>query len=181
MSKDARIISSSYISDHRYFKARKDAYQMTSGKIVDPYFYVEVPPSVTAMALTENNEVILVEQYRHPLAKKLIELPGGFIDEGENPDVAIARELLEETGYAFDNIIHVGVTSGNPGVINNYTYLYLALGGKKISEQHLDPNEEIDIVLKSIDEVRIMLHNSEFLQSMHALCVFQALARLDQI
>jgi ADP-ribose pyrophosphatase len=175
---EATLLTSSYISEHRYFRARKDAYKMRSGKIVDPYFYVEVPPSVTAMALTEDNLVILVEQYRHPIAKKIIELPGGFIDNGENPDKAIERELLEETGYGFEKIIPIGVTSGNPGVINNYTYLYLALGGKKMAIQQLDPNEEIDIVLKPIEEVKEMLLKSEFLQSMHALCIFQALAKI---
>jgi ADP-ribose pyrophosphatase len=178
---EVNVLNSVYISEHRYFRARKDAYEMPSGKIVDPYFFVEVPPSVTAMALTADNQVILVEQYRHPIARKIIELPGGFIDEGENPDVAIARELLEETGYSFLQIIPVGITTGNPGVINNYTYLYLALGGQKTTEQHLDPNEEIDVVLKSVEEVRQMLLKSEFLQSIHALCMFQALAKLDAV
>lgn len=178
---EASLLSSTYISEHRYFKARKDAYQMKSGKVVDPYFYVEVPPSVTAMALTEDKQVILVEQYRHPIGKKIIELPGGFIDEGENPDVAIERELLEETGYVFERFIPIGITYGNPGVINNFTYLYLALGGEKKAAQQLDANEEIDIVLKSVYEVKHMLLKSEFLQSMHALCIFQALAKLESL
>ena len=175
------VFNSAYISEHKYFKARRDAYLMKSGIKVDPYFYVEVPPSVTAMALTADNQVILVEQYRHPIAKKIIEIPGGFIDEGENPDVAIERELLEETGYTFERIIPIGITAGNPGVINNYTHLYLAIGGKKSADQQLDPNEEIDVLLKPIDEVKEMLLKSEFLQSMHALCIFQALSRLDEL
>ena len=175
---EATVLNSVYISEHQYFKARKDAYLMKSGKKVDPYFYIEVPPSVTAMALTSDNQVILVEQYRHPIAKKIIELPGGFIDEGESPDIAIERELLEETGYTFEKLIPIGRTAGNPGVMNNYTYLYLALGGEKRAAQQLDPNEEIDIVLKSIEEVKEMLLKSEFIQSMHALCIFQALTKM---
>ena len=67
------ILHSEYISRHRYFTARKDAYRLPSGKVVDPYFVVEMPPSATAMALTENDEIILVSQYRHPVGKVLYE------------------------------------------------------------------------------------------------------------
>ena len=62
-----------------------------------PYF----PTSVAAMAITEDNQVILIKQYRYPLNEILIEVPGGFIDAGEEPLKAVERELLEETGYSF--------------------------------------------------------------------------------
>ena len=87
-----KIISSEYISQHQYFNARRDAYQLASGKIVDPYFVVELPPSATAMAITENNQVILISQYRHPISKEILELPGGFIEAGEDIFEGIKRE-----------------------------------------------------------------------------------------
>jgi 8-oxo-dGTP pyrophosphatase MutT (NUDIX family) len=174
-------ISSDYINRHQYFTARKDAYRLSSGKIVDPYFVVEIPESVTAMAVTVHRKILLISQYRHPIGMQSIELPGGFIDAGENPEVAVRRELLEETGYGFKSIYHLGSTAANPGILNNFTQLYLALDGEKIKEQQLDPNEEIQIMLKSIEEVEEMLHESKFFQSMHSLCLFYGLAKLREL
>jgi 8-oxo-dGTP pyrophosphatase MutT (NUDIX family) len=175
---DVKIISSTYINKHQYFTARQDAYQLVSGKIVDPYFVVELPESATAMAVTADNQILLVQQYRHPVQQYSIELPGGFIDANENPEHAIKRELLEETGYEFNEVFYLGTTAANPGVLNNFTKLFLATGGKKVKAQELDANEEIDIMLKPIEEVKQMLSNSEFIQSMHALCLFYGFEKL---
>ena len=113
--------SSEYISNHIYFTARKDICEMPDGKIVDPYFVVELPETVCAMAITENNEVILVKQYRHPIEETILELPGGFIDKNETAEMAIGRELQEETGYQFSAFKYLGRVAANPGVLNNFT------------------------------------------------------------
>ena len=174
-----KTLSSTFINKHVYFTARQDAYETPDGKIVDPYFVVELPVSVCAMAITAENEVLFVEQYRHPIKKKIIELPGGFVDEGEAPQQAIARELMEETGYNFESFHSLGQTAANPGVLNNFTHLFLALGGKKVGEQSLDANEEIVLVTRSLGEARQLLLDNKIEQSMHALCMFYAFHFLE--
>lgn len=151
---------------------------MPDGTIVDPYFVVELPTSVCALPVTENNEVVLVRQYRHPIGKAILEIPGGFVDEGEDMEKAMARELLEETGYAFNEFEYLGKIAANPGVLNNYTCLYLARGGKKVTVQKLDHNEDIEIVTVSLDELKRMVRDNEIVQALHLSCIFYALEKL---
>jgi ADP-ribose pyrophosphatase len=174
-------ISSKYISKHQYFKAREDAYQTNTGKIVDPYFVVEVPESACAVALTAEGQVILVKQFRYPINEVCVEIPGGFIDDNEDKEKAIARELLEETGYAFDEFYYLGKTYANPGILNNGTHLFLCTGGKKIAAQSLDANEEIEIVLLDVQAVKKLLEENGIKQSMHELCLYKAFKKLEEL
>jgi 8-oxo-dGTP pyrophosphatase MutT (NUDIX family) len=178
---DWKKLSSKYLSQHVYFTAREDRCEMPDGKIVDPYFVVELPETVCAMAITENNDVILVKQYRHPIEETILELPGGFIDENETAETAVARELQEETGYRFSNFQYLGRVAANPGVLNNFTVLYLATGGKKVTDQHLDANEEIEVKLFSVAEVREMLMTNQFKQALHTTCLFYGFNKLDTL
>ncbi len=176
----SKILSSKYLSDHPYFKARVDSYQTPSGKIVDPYFVVELPPSVVVMGITKEEEVLVVKQYRHPLGEELIELPGGFIDENESPQLAAEREMLEETGYTFQHYHYLGFSAANPGVLSSYSHFFIATGGSATSHQSLDQNEEIEVLLMPIGEVKVKLLHGEFRQSLHALCLFFGFEHLDR-
>jgi ADP-ribose pyrophosphatase len=173
-------LSSKYISNHIYFTARQDRCERPDGVIVDPYFVVELPTSVCAVALTENNEVVMTRQYRHPVGETILELPGGFIDAGEEPQTAIARELKEETGYEFSAYSYLGKVAANPGVLDNYTHLFLATGGVKTTVQQLDANEDIEIVLLPLETVRAMLQQNQFVQALHVCCMFYAMQAMEK-
>lgn len=123
------------------------------------------------MAITEEREVILIRQYRYPINEVLLELPGGFVDAGEQPQQGIQRELIEETGYSFSSFHYLGLTAANPGVLNNYTHMFVALGGKLMHKQELDSNEEIELILTPLADVKGMVERHEIRQSMHALCL----------
>ena len=142
-----KVLSSEYLTNHSYFTARKDRCENAEGKIIEQYYVVEMNLTVCALGITEDNKAILIKQYRHPIEKIILEIPGGFVDNNEDPAKAVAREFAEETGYEFSHWEYVGEVAANPGVLNNYTKLYLATGGKKTAQQKLDDNEEIEIVL----------------------------------
>ncbi len=174
-------LSSEYINRHVYFTARRDRCQRQDGVIVDPYFVVELPTAATAFAITEDNKVILLRQYRHPIGEVVIETPGGFVDEGEDFATAMKRELVEETGYQFENVEYLGKSAANPGVLNNYTQMYMATGGKKVGEQKLDHNEELELMIVSLEELIGLVISQEIKQSVHMNCVLFALMKLGRL
>ncbi len=176
-----KTLASKYLSNHIYFTAREDKCERADGIIIDPYFVVELPTTATAVAITAEGAVILVKQYRHPIEEVIYETPGGFIDPGEDAITGMKRELLEETGYSFPHVEALGRIAANPGVLNNFTELYLATGGVKTALQKLDHNEEIDIVLVGMDTLIEMLLQHKIKQSLHANCVFYALLKLGKL
>ena len=176
-----KTLSSEYINKHPYFTAKRDSYQTPTGKIVEPYFVVEIPDSACAVAITDDDKIVLIEQFRYPINEECIELPGGFTDKNEAPEKAVARELTEETGYSFRKFYSLGSIYSNPGVLTNPTHLFLATGGVKTGGQSLDDNEEIKIILKPLGEVRKMLGNFTFKQSLHEVCLHRAFAFLDHL
>jgi 8-oxo-dGTP pyrophosphatase MutT (NUDIX family) len=176
-----KTLSSKYISRHKYFTARVDKCEASDGKIIEEYFVVELPKTACALAITEDGEALMVKQYRHPVEEILLELPGGFIDDNESPEVAMKRELMEETGYEFASVEQLGIIAANPGVLNNYTALFLAKGGKQTGKQNLDHNEDIEIVTIPLNELKTMFLENKIVQSLHANCIFYALRKMGEL
>src|SRR5690606_23849801 len=104
----------------------------------------------------------------HPIEQVIYELPGGFVDSGESPEEAIARELQEEIAYSFDKITAVGKIAANPGVLNNWTYFFLAEGGVPHGEQHFDAHEFLKVEKIGLEELKRMFLNNEIVQTLHA-------------
>ena len=177
-----KILSSEYLFNDLWFKVRKDICETPAAKIIDPYYVYEFPEWATAFALTEDNKVILVKQYRHPVGEVIVDLPRRCIDPvDKDHQTAIARELLEETGYAFTSYESLGKISANPSTNTNWMHMFLAKGGKKVSEQKLDSNEEIIVELYSIDEIKKMIREHKIIQSMHVTCILYALEKMGEL
>ncbi len=106
---------------------------------------LEAPDWINVIALTSENEIVLVEQYRYGTEVLTLELPGGVCDPGETPLITSQRELLEETGYSTSDWTYLGKVSSNPAMLTNHTHTYLAKSCKKTAEQKLDGNERINV------------------------------------
>jgi 8-oxo-dGTP pyrophosphatase MutT (NUDIX family) len=177
-----KTLKSEYLFKDLWFTVRKDTCERPDGKIVSPYYVYEFPTWVTALALTEDGKVILERQYRQGIGDTNFEIPGGCVDNTDkNNEEAIARELLEETGYAFTQYEYLGKTCANPSTNNNWMHMYLATGGKKVKEQEFDDNEDIDIHLVSLDELKQLVRDNQIIQSMHVTTIMLALEKLGQL
>jgi ADP-ribose pyrophosphatase len=108
-------------------------------------------------------------------------LPGGVVEKGESFEAGIQRELLEETGYVFDEIRPLGKISANPSTNTNLMHMFLATGGKKTSEQSLDANEEIEVLELSFDELMQLMDENKIMQSMHITTIYYALKALGKL
>lgn len=110
-----------------------------------------VPRVVTALALTPDRQVILARQFRPGPGVVLDELPGGVVDPGEELETAMRRELLEETGFAPGQLLHLGRLYED-GYSTIERHAYLALDCFQAGEQDLDANEFIEVVHKPLPE-----------------------------
>ena len=168
-------------SHHLHKNVRIDKCELPGGQVIDG-FVLEFGDWVNVIALTHQQDVVLVRQYRHGAQKVLLELPGGVMDpEDESPLHAARRELLEETGYTSDTFIQIGCLSPNPANHTNLIYSFLATDASLVGSQSLDDTEDIEVLLKPLDEVIAMAKNGELLQTMQVSAVFFALAHLGRI
>lgn len=114
---------------------------------------------VCVVALTPDRQVIMTRQFRPGPAKTLMELPGGGMDPGEEPEAAAARELLEETGYAGKmQFVTVALDDAYAELVR---YIYVVTDCRKVAEQNLSHGEFADVELVSLDEFREILRSGQ--------------------
>lgn len=109
--------------------------------------------AVAICALTPNQEVILVKQYRKALEQELLEIPAGKLEPGEDRKSAAMRELEEETGYKAKKLTLIGEVYGTPGFSNEKISVYFA-DALVEGEVNLDEDEFVEKVLYSLDDVK---------------------------
>ena len=139
MIKPWKIISSKPVGDFRIFKIRSDiCINSRTGKEHD-FFVLDSVNWVNVIAVTPDQKLVMVRQYRHGSGTVELEIPGGMMDPHESVPVATAvRELREETGYEGENARLLGKIHSNPAILSNTTYTVL------IENCHLKHGVEFD-------------------------------------
>lgn len=143
-----KVLDRRRVHDDRWIRLRSDRVELPDGTVLDPFYTLEYPDSVNVIALTHDDQVVLVEQWRHAVGKLTVEFPAGASDAGEEPLAAIRRELLEETGYASNRWLLLGSADANPSRQNNRIFSYLAVDARKVADQKLDPGELVRVCLQ---------------------------------
>jgi 8-oxo-dGTP pyrophosphatase MutT (NUDIX family) len=173
-----KVLESEYLHKEPWLTIRKDKCQLPNGSIVPAFFINEYPDWVNAFALGNDGQVIMVKQYRHGIEQVGLELPGGVAEDGETPEQAVRRELMEETGFDFKRFDYLGKICANPSTTNNFMHMFLASGGTKIAGQKLDEHEDLKVELHSVDGVKQMVKENKIMQSLHVNCIMYGLAKL---
>lgn len=119
---------------------------------------------VGVIALTENNEILLVKQFRSPYEKVVTEIPAGKKEAGEDPLECGKRELLEETGFIAKEFCSLGELLPSPGYCGEIIYLFLATGLTK-ANQNLDEDEFLTFEKVDFDKAVSMVLSGEISDS----------------
>jgi len=123
-------VRSERVADCRVFRVRRDISVNPRGGEEHDFYVVEAGDWINVVPITDREEVVMIEQYRHGSADVTLEIPGGMVDDGESPEEAAAREMIEETGYASGEIVALGRTRPNPAIHDNWLHTFLARGAR---------------------------------------------------
>jgi 8-oxo-dGTP pyrophosphatase MutT (NUDIX family) len=163
-----------------YFALRSDRLRLPGGAVKDPYYVVERPDAAIIFPLTGEGEVVLVRQYRPPLERMELGLPAGLAEEGEKPEDAARRELLEETGYSGDQWEPLGSLASSPSLKDNWAYLFLARGVEESAPPDPDEHELVEVVRVPVGDLTGLIRSGEIVSSSGVAAIMLALERLRQ-
>lgn len=143
MAKEKKV-SSEMIYAGKIIDVRKDQVLLPDGRTWDREV-VDLADAVAIVAVTDNNEVLMIKQYRHPAGKELLEIPAGKIEPHEAPLTCAKRELEEETGYLAKSWYELGKFYTSPGFSTEQIYIFLARDLTLHDGQKLDQDEFINL------------------------------------
>ena len=133
---------------------------------------------VAVLPLDERNNVLTVTQYRYVFGRTLLEIPAGKLDPGEAPVTGALRELKEETGAVPDTFLPLGRIIPAPGCYGEVLHLFLAKG-LHMEEQHLDPDEFLNVERIPFNEMVHRCLNGEIEDAKTVAAVLKAKVQLD--
>jgi ADP-ribose pyrophosphatase len=171
-------LSSKYVYDDRWFKARADSCEFPDGRIIEPYYVVELPDWCNTIVVTEDERIILVRQYRYPVDQTTFELPGGVIEKGEDPKAAAIREMEEETGYTSNDVEFLLKLAPNPAINDNTAYFYLAKNAVPTGTINFDALEDIDTLSFTKEEIWKLLSENKMQHGVQIGPLYAALVKL---
>ena len=171
-------LGSERLMETPYFSLRSDRLRLPGGAVKDPYYVIERPDAAIIFPLAEGGEVVLVRQYRPPLGKMELGLPAGLVEEGEEPEAAARRELLEETGHSGGRWEPLGVLASSPSLKDNHAHLFLARGVRETAAPDPDEHELVEVVKVPVEELVDLIRSGEIVSSTGVAAVMLALDRL---
>ncbi|WFE12746.1 NUDIX hydrolase [Bacillus atrophaeus] len=150
--------------------------KLFSGKVIDLYVedvelpngktskreIVKHPGAVAVLAVTDSNKIILVNQYRKPLERTIVEIPAGKLEKGEEPEYTALRELEEETGYTAKKLTKITAFYTSPGFADEIVHLFLAEDLSVLEEKReLDEDEFVEVMEVTLEDALKLVETHE--------------------
>lgn len=174
-----KTTNSETLVDTRWVKVRRDSVALPNGQHIDDFYAITINDAAAIVAIDEDGNIILKREYRYCYGRDLIEVPAGTFEQGETDGLVVAkRELLEETGYVSDDWQYIGATVESSAKLTNYMHIYFANHCRKISGQHLDATEELEVLVMPLRQAVEMVMNNEICCNSSAHGILWAARRL---
>ncbi|MBC2600885.1 NUDIX hydrolase [Puniceicoccus vermicola] len=154
------------VADCRVFRVITQKSRREDDGRVSDWYVVDTNDFVNVVAITLDDELVMVRQFRHGSEEFSLELPGGMVDDGENPLDAGVRELREETGFAGGTAKIFADCHPNPAIMNNRCHYVLVPQAKLVDEVDWDEHEEMEVILLPMKDVREACRRGEITHSL---------------
>ena len=173
-------ISTEHIIQDEWIDFRRSAYRFPDGSVFEPYYSYSRKDYVVIVASDTDGKYLCVRQYRQGIEEVTTEFPAGGIERkdgreyGGSGDVsaedaieAAKRELREETGYESDEWRPLLKVPSNATIAGNYAHLFVARNCRRVSGQHLDDTEFLNVIKLSAQEIEELIAEEKFQQAVH--------------
>jgi len=154
-------------ASYRVFSVSESSVTAPDGTALAPVYTLDCPDWCNVVAITDDDELVLVRQLRFGTRAPSLELPGGMLAPGEDPAAGALRELREETGYDADRAEPLLVVHPNPSLQGNRLFGWVARGARLRHATEFDEHEECETVLVPIEHAARLLDEGHMT---HALC-----------
>lgn len=167
-----KTIESNLVFEGKVIKARSEKVLLSDGKTA-MRDVIEHPGGVGIAAITDNNELLMVRQFRSGPKKVLLEIPAGKLEYGEDPKECAIRELEEETGFVATEIFKVAQAYASPGFLNELLHIYVAKGLKP-TKTNPDEDEFLEIEKIPISELKNMVDRFEICDAKSVIAILMS-------
>ena len=173
-----KVLSSEYLARKPWYTVRVERVELPNGTIIPEYWINEYVPWANVVAVTSDDRVVLVRQYRHGLGRVHYEIPAGTSDPGDTSmEMAARRELLEETGYGGGRWSPLTTLSANPALQNNLAYAFLAEGVELQAAPSPEASEDLRVHLVPVADIEALIDSGGIVQALHAAPLLRMLLK----
>lgn len=138
--------------DNRWIKIDKETVLLPNKKQID-FYIVKGEPVVAILGITENNQVFLVDQYRHAVKKNMVDLPGGGVEKGETLKEAAKREFFEETRWKINKLRKLTCFYFDPGRSDKLSTIFVGIATPSHKKQKVDSMEALIVSKRNFYDI----------------------------